>query len=154
MKPYNFKNPPHYKAPSKVIMIQIKFVRVSIIFRRTKLYLSKCLRSRVSSGSIVSDYGLDNRATGVRSKAGEKDFSCILCVQTGSGTHTASCKMGTGGLFPRGKARPGRDVDHSPHLVLRSLMSRSCNSSPPRRSMACRGTSLLYLNAKIHEFSP
>jgi hypothetical protein len=30
--------------------------------------------SRVSSGSIVSDYGLDDRAIGVRSPAGAKDF--------------------------------------------------------------------------------
>jgi hypothetical protein len=60
-------------------------------------------RSRVSSGSIVSDYGLDDRATGVRSPAGAEDFSSSLCVQTGSGAH-----------FPGGKSRPGRDADHSP----------------------------------------
>jgi hypothetical protein len=70
--------------------------------------------SRVSSGSIVSDYGLDDRAIGVRSRAGAEDFSSILCVQTGSGAHPASCKMGTGGPFPGGKARPGCDADHSP----------------------------------------
>jgi hypothetical protein len=57
--------------------------------------------SRVSSGSIVSDYGLDDRAIGVRSPAGAKDFSSNLCVQTGSGVHPASCTMGTGS-FPRG----------------------------------------------------
>jgi hypothetical protein len=51
---------------------------------------------------------------GVRSPAGAKDFSSSLCVQTGSGAHPASCTMGTGGLFPGGKARPGRDADHSP----------------------------------------
>jgi hypothetical protein len=68
----------------------------------------------VSSVSIVSDYGLDYRAIGVRSPAGTKDFSSILCVQTGSGAHPASCTMGTGGRFPWGKARPGRDADHSP----------------------------------------
>jgi len=28
--------------------------------------------------------------------------------------------MGIGGPFPGGKARPGRDADHSPHLVPRS----------------------------------
>jgi hypothetical protein len=67
-----------------------------------------------SSGSIVSDYGLDDRAIGVRSSAGVKDFSCSLCVQTGSGAHPASCTMSTGGPFPGGKARPGRDADHSP----------------------------------------
>jgi hypothetical protein len=60
------------------------------------------IRSRVSSGSIVSDYGLDDRAIGVRSRAEEKDFSSSLCVQTGSEAHPASCTMGTGGSFPRG----------------------------------------------------
>jgi hypothetical protein len=72
------------------------------------------IRSRVSSGSIVSDYGLDDREIGVRFLAGTKDFSCILCVQTGSEAHPASCTMGTGGPFPGAKARPGRDADHSP----------------------------------------
>jgi hypothetical protein len=64
------------------------------------------IRSRVSSVSIVSDYGLDNRAIGVRSPAGGKDFSSSLCVQTGSGAHPASCTMGTVGPFPGGKERP------------------------------------------------
>jgi hypothetical protein len=72
------------------------------------------LRSRVSSGTIVSDYGLDDRAIGVRSPAGAEDFSSSLCVQTGSGADPASCTMGTGGPFPGSKARPGRDADHSP----------------------------------------
>jgi hypothetical protein len=71
-------------------------------------------RSRISSVSIVSDYGLDNRAIAVRSPAGAKDFSSSLCVQTGSGAHPASCTMGTGGPFPGGKERPGHDADHSP----------------------------------------
>jgi hypothetical protein len=61
----------------------------------------------------VSDYVLDDRAIGVRSSAGEKDFSSSLCIQTGSGAHPASCTMGTGGPFPGGKERPGRDADHS-----------------------------------------
>jgi hypothetical protein len=61
----------------------------------------------------VSDYGLDDRAIGVRSPTGAKDFSSILCVQTGSGAHPDSCPVGTGGPFPGGKARPGRDSDHS-----------------------------------------
>jgi hypothetical protein len=70
---------------------------------------------------------------GVRFPAGSKDFSSILYVQTGSGAHPASCTMGTGGPFPGGKARPGRDADHSPPLVPRSWMSRSYTSSPPKR---------------------
>jgi hypothetical protein len=70
--------------------------------------------SLVSSGSIVSVYGLDDRAIGVRSPAGATDFSYSLFVQTGSGAHPASCTMCTGGPYPGAKARPGRDADHSP----------------------------------------
>jgi hypothetical protein len=65
--------------------------------------------SRGSSGSTVSDYGLDDRAIEVRSPTGSEDFSSSPYVQTGSGAHPASYPMGTGG-----KARPGRDADHSP----------------------------------------
>jgi hypothetical protein len=67
-----------------------------------------------SSVSIVSGYGLDDRTNEVWSPVGAKDFSCCLCVQTGSGAHPASCTMGTGGPFPGAKARQGRDADHSP----------------------------------------
>jgi hypothetical protein len=70
--------------------------------------------SRGNSVSIVTDYGLDDRVIGVRSPVGANDFSSNLCVQTGSGAHPASCTMGTGGPFPGGKARPGRDAVHSP----------------------------------------
>jgi hypothetical protein len=61
----------------------------------------------------VSDYGLDDRAIEVRSPTGAGFFSSP-CVQTGSGSHPASGTMGTGGSFPGGKARPGRDAEHSP----------------------------------------
>jgi hypothetical protein len=63
---------------------------------------------------IVSGYGLDDRAIGVRSPERAKDFSSILCVQTGSAAHPAFCPMGTGGPFPGAKSRPRRDADHSP----------------------------------------
>jgi hypothetical protein len=56
---------------------------------------------------------LDDRAIEIRSPTGA-DFSSNPCVQTGSGAHPASYPMGTGGSFPGGKARPGRDADHSP----------------------------------------
>jgi hypothetical protein len=49
-------------------------------------------------------------AIGFRSPTGAEDFSSIPCIQTSSGAHP----MGTGGPFPWGKARPGRDADHSP----------------------------------------
>jgi hypothetical protein len=38
----------------------------------------------------------------------------IFCVQTGSEAHPAFYPIGTGGPFPGGKARPGRDTDHTP----------------------------------------
>jgi hypothetical protein len=66
-----------------------------------------------SSVSIVSGYGLDDRAIKVRSPPEAKDFSSSLCVQTGSRAHPASCTIGTGGPFPGAKARPGRETDHS-----------------------------------------
>jgi hypothetical protein len=62
--------------------------------------------SPVAQVSIVSGYGLDDREI--------EDFSCTLCVQTGSGAHPAFCTMGTGGPLPGAKARPRRDADHSP----------------------------------------
>jgi hypothetical protein len=64
-----------------------------------------------SSVSIVSGYGLDDR--GSIPGRGKMIFP-LACVQTGSGAHPASCTIGTGGPFPGGKARPGRDADHSP----------------------------------------
>jgi hypothetical protein len=80
----------------------------------------------------MSDYGLDDRAIGVRSPAGAKDFSPSLCVQTGSGAHPASCTMGTGGSSPGAKRGRGVTVTTHPHLVPRSRLSRSYNSSPPK----------------------
>jgi hypothetical protein len=91
----------------------------------------------------VSDYGLDDRAIGVRSQAGAKVFP-LTCVQTGSEAHPASCTKGTVGPFPGGKARPGRVADHSPPSSAEVLMSRSYASSPPSASMVCSGTALLF----------
>jgi hypothetical protein len=71
------------------------------------------LAKLIGAMCIVSDYGLDDREIEVRSPTGA-DFSSSSCVQTGSGAHPASYPMGTGGPFPGGKARPGRDADHSP----------------------------------------
>jgi hypothetical protein len=62
--------------------------------------------------------------TGVRSQAEAKNFS-VGCVKTSSEAHPASNPMGTGH-----KARPGRDADTHPSLVLGSRM-KSCTSSPP-----------------------
>jgi hypothetical protein len=60
----------------------------------------------------VSDYGLDDRAIEVRSPPGQ-----IILLAPASrpalGAHPASYSMGT----ERGKARPGRDADHSPSSI-------------------------------------
>jgi hypothetical protein len=109
--------------------------------------LCKAYRSRVSSGSIVSDYGLDDRAIGVRSPAGAKDFSSNLCIQTGSEVHPASCTMGTGGPFPGAKRGRGVTLITHPLLVPRSRMSRSYTSCPPHEPpTACSGTALQSLD--------
>jgi hypothetical protein len=55
-----------------------------------------------------------NLTAGIRSPTEAEDFTSNLCVQTGCGADPASCTVGTGGPFPGGKARPGRDADHSP----------------------------------------
>jgi hypothetical protein len=71
---------------------------------------------------------------GVRSPTEAEDFSSNLCVQTGCWAHPASYTVGTGGSFPGGKARPGRDADHSPHSgaeVKKEQELYTC--SPPKR---------------------
>jgi hypothetical protein len=108
-------------------------------------YNPKTKRSRGISVSIVRGYGLDNRAIDFPSPAGAEDLSCSVCVQTDFEAHPASCTVVTGSSFPGGKARPEFDVDHSPHLVPKSRMSRSYTFSPPSASMACSVTALLYL---------
>jgi hypothetical protein len=95
--------------------------------------------SRGSSVSIVSDYGLDDRAIEVRSPAGAKDFSSNLCVQTGSGAHPASCTIGTGGSLPGEKRGRGVTLTSHPHLVPRSGMSRSYTPAPHAPSWRVAG---------------
>jgi hypothetical protein len=63
--------------------------------------------SRGSSVSTVSDYRLDDRATGVRSPAEAKDSSSNLCVQGSFGAQPASYRMGTSNPFPEGKLGQG-----------------------------------------------
>jgi hypothetical protein len=93
-----------------------------------------------SSVSIVFDYRLDDRDSIPSRGIG---FFCSLYIL--SDAHPASCTMGTGGPFPGAKARPGRDADHSPHLVLRSRMSGSYISSPPWRAHGGSGTPFTFI---------
>jgi hypothetical protein len=91
-------------------------------------------RSRGSSVCIVSDYGLDDRAIGIRSPAGAKDFS-LTSVSRPALRTTQPPVQWVPTVLSRGKARPGRDADHSPHLMPRSRLSRSYTSlqAPPWR---------------------
>jgi hypothetical protein len=63
----------------------------------------------------VSDYGLDDRAIGVRSPAGGKGFFPLASVSRLVLRPTQPpVQWVPGGPFPGGKARPRRDADHSP----------------------------------------
>jgi hypothetical protein len=70
--------------------------------------------SRGSSGSIVSWLRAGRSGDRVLIPDRGRGFFSSPCIQTGSGAHPAFYLMGTGGPFPRGKARPRRDADHSP----------------------------------------
>jgi hypothetical protein len=72
--------------------------------------------------------------------AGAKDFSSNLWVQIGSGSHPASCTVGTGGPFPGVNRCRGVTLTTHPHLVPRSRMSRSYTPLPPISTRACSGT--------------
>jgi hypothetical protein len=145
---YKLKSPPPGRRTVGFVLMKSlwHFMHLCTVYREPCFSYGECKRglslfpsatavsrSRGSSVSIVSDYGLDDRAIGVRSLTGAKDFSSILCVQAGFGAHPASCTMGTEDPFPGGKAQPERNADHSPHLVPRSRMSSSYISSPPKR---------------------
>jgi hypothetical protein len=69
------------------------------------------ISGRDSVVDIATQYGLDG--TEIESRWGER-FSAP--VQTGPGTHSASYTMSLGS-FP-GIKRPGRGVNHPPHLAL------------------------------------
>ena len=66
----------------------------------------------VSSVGITTRYGLDG--PGIESRWGARFY---VPLQTGSGVHPASYTMGTGSFLE--VKRPGRGVDHPPHLAPR-----------------------------------
>jgi hypothetical protein len=140
--PLNFGPHCHSAVKSEFQNLLLHRREKSKIHSSEDSHSSLCVRylvgSRSSSVSVVSDYGL---TTGVGSPA---EAASSLCIHTGSRAHPASCPMGTGGTLPGGKAQPGRDADHSPHLVPWSRVSRSYTSSPPSAYMACNGTGLAF----------
>jgi hypothetical protein len=95
--------------------------------------LRKCARSRGSSGSIVSDYGLDGRAIGVRSPAGPRIFPLSSVSSPALGPTQPPVQWVPGVLSPGVKRGRGVTLTTHLHLVPRLRMSRSYTSSPPKR---------------------
>jgi hypothetical protein len=93
-----------------------------------------------SWGRSVSIGPTTDWTTGARSWAEATDFSPSLCLEK---AHPASLQW-VPKVVSRGKARPERDADHSPHLVSRSRM-RSYIASPPSRLHSGSGTALRYI---------
>jgi hypothetical protein len=81
------------------------FVAIPILERFHKL------AGVAQSEAIVSDYGLDDLAIGVRYPTEAVEFSSSHCVQTGS---EAPYPVGPASPFLGGKALPGHDADLSP----------------------------------------
>jgi hypothetical protein len=75
--------------------------------------------SRVSSGSIVSDYGLDDRAIGVRFPAGAKIFPLASVSRPALGPTQPPLQWVPGALSPGVKRGWGVMLTTYPHLVPR-----------------------------------
>jgi hypothetical protein len=82
----------------------------------------------------VSDYGLDCRPIGVRSPAGVKDFSCSLGPTQPPVQWVSGVKRGR-----------GVTLTTQPHLMPRSILSRSYTSSPLPPATPWRVAGLLCL---------
>jgi hypothetical protein len=69
------------------------------------------------AGVAKSVYGLATDSTTGRSRFNprqrQKIFPLTSMSRPALRAHPASCTVGTGGPFPGGKVRPGRDGDHS-----------------------------------------
>jgi hypothetical protein len=88
-----------------------------------------------SSVDIATGYGLDDQGGGSSSAGRVKNMSLLHIVQTGSGVHPTSYKIGTGGTFP-GVKRQGREADHSPPTSAEVKKMWIYASTPPYVFMA------------------
>jgi hypothetical protein len=94
------------------------------------MYLRK-KRSRGSSGGIVSDYGLDDRAIEVRSRQRQIIFLLAPASRPALGPTQPPIQWVPGVLSPGVKRGRGVMLTTHPHLVPSLRMSRSYASSPP-----------------------
>jgi hypothetical protein len=106
-----------------------------------------------SSVSVVSGYGLDDRAIGVRSSAGAKDFSSSLFVQMALRPTQPPVQWVPGGPFPGAKRGRGVTLTTHPHLVPKSRMSRSYTPLPPTLPWHVMGL-LCFANVEEYYHSP
>jgi hypothetical protein len=103
-----------------------------------------------SSVGIALGYGLDDRGSRVRFPAGAGNFSLGTTESRTALGPTQPPIQWVPGALSLGVKRPGREADHSPHLVPRLKNEWSYTSTPPIRLMAwclakARGHLYLYL---------
>jgi hypothetical protein len=93
--------------------ISFPLFRISVVSAYNLVAFCTCYEPG-SSVSVVSGYGLDNRANEVRSPVKAREFFLQrLCPDRFWGPPSLLYN-GYRGFFPGGKARPGRDADHTP----------------------------------------
>jgi hypothetical protein len=81
----------------------------------------------------VSDYGLDDRANGIRSLQGQSIFPLSSVSRPALGSTQPPVQWVSGVLSPGVKRGRGVTLTTHPHLVPRSWISRSYSSSPSKR---------------------
>jgi hypothetical protein len=111
--------------------IPLEFYKLSIFY--------SCLYNSVMGVGIAQSYSHWLRAGrpggGGSLIPGRVNFSLLHIVQTGSGVHPTSYKMGTEGSFP-GVKRQGREADHSPPTTAEVKKMWIYISTPPYVFMA------------------